>query len=166
MKNKIEKKGVVVSFIIAAVVIGIFVFIIINNKKEEQNLPEEITSVDENVAPNSVSVIVNEAEPTKNTMEKISKNGDVLVMNYTGRFVDGKTFDSNIDPAFGHVQPFKFTLGKGMVIQGWDEGLLGMKTGEKKTLTVPPEKGYGPNDYSSIPGNSTLVFEVELVGIE
>jgi FK506-binding protein 2 len=109
---------------------------------------------------------VNEASPTKNTMEKISKNGDTLVMNYTGRFVDGKTFDSNVDPAFNHVVPFEFVLGKEMVIKGWDEGLVGMKIGEKKTLTVPPEKGYGPNDYAGIPGNSTLIFEVELVGIK
>lgn len=100
-------------------------------------------------------------------MEKISKNGDVLVMNYTGSLSDGTVFDSNIDPKFGHVQPFEFTLGAGMVIAGWDEGLVGMKVGEKKTLTISPDKGYGEAGVPGvIPPNSTLVFEVELVNIK
>ncbi|MEY2671948.1 MAG: hypothetical protein RL687_365 [Candidatus Parcubacteria bacterium] len=101
------------------------------------------------------------------SMEKIAKNGDVLVMNYTGSLVDGTVFDSNVDPKFGHVQPFEFKLGAGMVIAGWDEGLVGMKVGEKKTLTIAPEKAYGTNGVPGvIPPNSTLVFEVELVNIK
>jgi FKBP-type peptidyl-prolyl cis-trans isomerase len=156
---------VIIVFIVVVFIVGYMVYEISNrNKIDENNL------IDEN---NVINEINNENQEEQeeiiapiNQMDKISKNGDVLIMNYTGRFVDGKIFDSNVLPEFGHVEPFKFTLGAGQVIKGWDEGLLGMKIGEKKTLTIPPEKGYGPNDYHSIPGNSTLIFEVELIGIE
>ncbi len=88
-------------------------------------------------------------------------------MNYTGRLENGTVFDSNVDPKFGHVTPFEFKLGAGMVIKGWDEGLVGMKIGEKKTLTIPPEKGYGATGAgNAIPPNATLIFDVELVGIK
>ena len=100
-----------------------------------------------------------------NNDEQVSKTGDVLSMNYTGRLEDGTVFDSNTDPTFGHVEPFEFTLGAGQVIAGWDEGLVGMKIGEKKTLTIPPEKGYGDREMGKIPPNSTLIFEVELLEI-
>ena len=100
-------------------------------------------------------------------MEQIAKNGDILVMNYTGKLSNGTAFDSNVDPKFGHVQPFQFTLGAGQVIKGWDEGLLGMKVGEKKTLTIPPEKAYGVSGIgNTIPPNATLIFDVELVAIK
>ncbi|MBP9803162.1 MAG: FKBP-type peptidyl-prolyl cis-trans isomerase [Candidatus Pacebacteria bacterium] len=94
-----------------------------------------------------------------------AKAGDVVSVNYTGRLQDGTVFDSNVDPSFGHVEPFVFPLGIGQVIPGWDEGIVGMKVGEKKTLTVPPEKGYGENAVGPIPANSTLVFEVEVLAI-
>ncbi len=100
------------------------------------------------------------------TEERVTKAGDVISMNYTGRLADGTVFDSNVDPKFNHVEPFTFTLGAGQVIPGWDEGLVGMKVGEKRHLVIPPEKAYGPNDYGPIPGNSTLTFDVELTAIQ
>ena len=141
---KKENISVIVSFIIVVCVIGLVIYILMNQKDK--------------VGP--------EMEKTTNSLAGEAKNGDVLVMNYTGRLTNGTVFDSNVDPKFGHVEPFKFTLGAGQVIKGWDEGLLGMKIGEKKTLTIPPEKGYGDRAVSSIPANSTLVFDVELVRIE
>lgn len=116
----------------------------------------------------SSQVVVNIENNKKNNMEeKISKVGDVLVMNYTGQLENGKVFDSNVDPSFGHVEPFRFVLGAGQVIAGWDEGLIGMKIGEKKRLVLPPEKAYGNRTVGDIiPANSTLIFDVELVGIE
>src|SRR5574344_2069243 len=72
---------------------------------------------------NNNSELLQEKSLNKN-MEKISQKGDTLVMNYTGRLTDGTVFDSNVDPKFGHVQPFEFILGAGQVIAGWDEGLL------------------------------------------
>lgn len=170
MKNQKENIGVAVSFIVVTCVIG-FVFYFLMNKKEDKGieLPEiKISDKAAEVSPldNTNEQMGVNPESQTNKMEKISKNGDVLVMNYTGRLQNGTVFDSNVLPEFKHVTPFKFTLGAGEVIQGWDEGLLGMKIGEKKTLTIPPEKGYGSRAVSTIPANSTLIFEVELVGIE
>lgn len=92
-------------------------------------------------------------------------NGDLVTVNYTGAFQDGKAFDSNVDATFGHVQPFQFELGSGQVIKGWDQGVLGMKKGEKRHLVIPSDLAYGPNGYGPIPGGATLVFDVELVSI-
>ncbi len=89
-------------------------------------------------------------------------SGKTVTVNYVGTFTDGTKFDASAD----HGQPFSFTLGAGQVIQGWDQGVAGMKVGGKRKLTVPPELGYGPNDYGSIPGGSTLVFEIELLKVE
>lgn len=94
------------------------------------------------------------------------KNGQTAVMNYTGTFTNGKVFDTNVGPNSSHPEPFEFVLGAGMVIQGWDKGILGMKVGEKRTLVIPSSLAYGPNDYGPIPGGSTLIFEVELTGIK
>ncbi len=96
----------------------------------------------------------------------VSKKGDHLTMNYTGKLLNGTSFDSNIDPKFQHVAPFDFIIGAGMVIQGWEQGLLGMKVGEKRTLTIPAGMAYGAQSPSpAIPANSALVFDVELLKI-
>lgn len=91
-----------------------------------------------------------------------AKVGDAVTVNYTGTFTNGTKFDSSYD----HGQPFSFTLGAGQVIPGWDQGVQGMKVGGKRRLTVPPELGYGSQDYGPIPGNSTLIFEVELLKVQ
>lgn len=97
---------------------------------------------------------------------KVAQSGDMVAMSYTGRLPDGTVFDSNIDPKFGHVEPFIFTLGAGQVIPGWDQGIVGMKEGEKKTLTVAPEDAYGAQGVPGvIPPNATLIFDVELLAI-
>ena len=97
------------------------------------------------------------------TAERVARGGDQLTVHYTGRLENGTKFDSSVDRG----DPFRFTLGAGQVIRGWDEGFLGMKIGEKKTLTIPPEKGYGARGAPpAIPPNATLVFEVELLGIQ
>jgi peptidylprolyl isomerase len=93
-----------------------------------------------------------------------AKNGDVVVVNYIGTLQStGAKFDSSYDRA----EPFVFTLGAGNVIKGWDEGLLGMKVGDKRKLIIPPELGYGEKGAGqTIPPNSTLVFEIELIGLK
>jgi len=88
--------------------------------------------------------------------------GKEVTVHYTGVFSDGKKFDSSIDRGV----PFTFTLGAGQVIKGWDVGVEGMQVGGKRILVVPPELGYGANDYGPIPGNSTLIFEIELLGVK
>ena len=87
--------------------------------------------------------------------------GKQVMVHYTGWLTDGKKFDSSKD----HGQPFSFALGRGQVIQGWDEGVVGMKVGGRRKLTIPPEMGYGKQGFpGAIPPDSTLIFEVELLG--
>ena len=86
--------------------------------------------------------------------------GQDVSVNYRGTLENGKEFDSSYGRA-----PFNFSLGSGQVIKGWDEGVAGMKIGGKRKLIIPPELGYGKRGIGSIPPNSTLIFEVELLGI-
>ncbi|RAO67062.1 uncharacterized protein BHQ10_003074 [Talaromyces amestolkiae] len=89
-------------------------------------------------------------------------NGDTVKMHYRGTLADGgKQFDASYDRG----TPLSFKLGTGRVIKGWDQGLLDMCVGEKRTLTIPPELGYGERAMGPIPAGSTLVFETELVEI-
>ena len=89
--------------------------------------------------------------------------GSTVDVHYTGWLTDGSKFDSSLDRG----QPFSFALGGGMVIQGWDQGVVGMKVGGKRKLTIPPELGYGQRGAGGvIPPNATLVFEVELLAVK
>ena len=89
-------------------------------------------------------------------------SGKGVSVHYTGTLTDGSKFDSSLDR--GH--PFDFTLGAGMVIVGWDEGVAGMRVGGKRRLTIPPEKAYGDRGFGDIiPPGSTLVFEIELLDV-
>lgn len=90
------------------------------------------------------------------------KKGDTVDINYVGTLTNGQKFDASAD----HGGPFTTQIGVGQVIKGWDEGIIGMKVGGKRTLTIPPSLGYGDQQAGSIPPNSTLIFHVELVGIK
>jgi FKBP-type peptidyl-prolyl cis-trans isomerase len=145
--EKKKEMNIVVAVVICLAVLGVLIFISINNK-----VNMDTTNVNDNVP--------------SNTGEATAQSGDMVAMNYTGRLKDGTVFDSNVDPKFNHVEPFVFPLGAGRVIAGWDKGIVGMKVGEKKTLTIPPEDAYGANGIPGvIPPNATLIFEVELLAI-
>ena len=95
----------------------------------------------------------------------VAAAGDTVTVHYVGTFTNGTVFDaSKSHPET--VQGFSFPLGAGRVIQGWDQGVAGMKVGGKRHLVIPASLGYGPNDYGPIPGNSTLIFDVELLKVQ
>ncbi|HEY3595154.1 MAG TPA: FKBP-type peptidyl-prolyl cis-trans isomerase [Polyangiaceae bacterium] len=89
-----------------------------------------------------------------------ARTGQTVVVHYVGTLTNGKKFDSSRDRG----DPFVFPLGGGQVIKGWDQGIVGMKIGQLRKLTIPPHLGYGARGFPPvIPANSTLVFEVELL---
>jgi FKBP-type peptidyl-prolyl cis-trans isomerase len=169
MKHQKGNTSVIVSFIAIVCLIGLIIYALMNRGKEISPVEDVAYSTEKDGVTTSQPLAQENSLTPKKSMEQtqVATNGDTLVMNYTGRLTDGTVFDSNVDPRFGHVQPFSFVLGAGQVIKGWDEGLVGMKVGEKKTLTIPPEKGYGARGAgNAIPPNATLIFDVELVTIK
>ena len=91
-----------------------------------------------------------------------ARAGQQVSVHYTGWLTDGRKFDSSVDRG----QPFPFQLGAGQVIQGWDQGVAGMKVGGKRKLTISPELGYGARGFpGAIPPHSVLVFEIELLDV-
>ena len=99
----------------------------------------------------------------KGTGDERPDKGDEVVVHYTGTLLDGTKFDSSVDRG----DPFKFRLGLGQVIKGWDQGLLGMKLGEKRQVIIPGAEGYGAAGFPAwgIPPNGTLDFTLEVLSI-
>lgn len=91
-----------------------------------------------------------------------AKVGDMVAVHYAGRLQNGTEFDNS----HKRGAPIEFTIGAGQVIQGWEEGIAGMKVGGERTLVIPPEKAYGDAGIGPIPGGATLIFTVELVELK
>ncbi len=149
----------IISIILTIAVIVIGWMLISNNKTStsKTGLNEIQQKVFENILAGGKLKVVT----TQEGSGPESKIGDRVGMNYVGKLENGTVFDSNTDSN----APYMFTLGEGRVIQGWDIGVLGMKKGEKRTLTIASELAYGSAQYGVIPPNSTLIFDVELVSI-
>ena len=92
----------------------------------------------------------------------LAEPGDILTVHYVGTLSDGQVFDSSLERNL----PFSFTLGAGQVIRGWDEGFSGMRVGGRRRLIIAPDYGYGEFGVGTVPPNSTLFFEIELLNAE
>lgn len=156
--------------LIVVVVVAGLVYITINKKVSAPVVQEEeqVGEVEQNInMENTKGVDGVKVTILKEGTGAVAKSGDTVAMNYTGALTNGTVFDSNIDPKFGHVQPFVFTIDGQQVIKGWDIGVAGMKIGEKRKLELSPDFAYGATGAgSAIPPNATLIFEVELLGIK
>jgi FKBP-type peptidyl-prolyl cis-trans isomerase len=94
---------------------------------------------------------------------QVAKEGSHVRVHYTGWLTTGKKFDSSVDAG----KPYDFTIGNGQVIKGWEEGVAGMKVGGKRQLRIPPQLAYGESGYpGAIPPNATLVFDIQLLGVQ
>lgn len=153
-----NKTALSIIIIIVVLVAGFFIF---RHKGAETGFTDNQQKVYEKILADGKLKIVT----TKEGTGAESKIGDSVTVNYTGKLENGTTFDSNVDPKFQHVQPFSFTLGQGRVIQGWELGVLGMKVGEKRTLTIASDLAYGDGGQGPIPPKATLIFDVEVTAI-
>lgn len=144
----------VILFVIALVIIAVLV--VIGYRNGETTQVDQGAAVGTAPSGNPLSI-----QDTLVGTGAEAKTGDTVTVHYVGKLTDGTTFDSSVDRG----EPFTFTLGAGQVIRGWDEGLVGMKVGGTRMLTISPEFGYGANAVGPIPANSTLIFEVQLISV-
>jgi len=150
-------------FIFTTICICILIFFLLESKKDS-NRESVLNTEDLNLEENSdMDFTELNIEILREGSGNESKSGDTLVVNYLGTLKDGTKFDSSYDRG----EPFEFTLGNSSVIEGWEQGMLGMKVGEKRKIEIPSSMGYGENGIvGTIPGKSGLIFEVELLEIK
>lgn len=168
MKNKIF-------LLVCAIIAVVAVYVLMVGKSVVA--PKEVGTETKNISNKETQVkkenvnSTNEKKPMaleiktiqEGTGERVIKSGDTIAVHYTGKLTDGTKFDSSVDRG----TPFEFKIGQGMVIQGWEQGFIGAKVGEKRTLTIPSELGYGSRGAgASIPPNATLIFDVEVISIK
>jgi FKBP-type peptidyl-prolyl cis-trans isomerase len=150
----------IVLFLVVAV--GLIAGGMYYNKKSDQKAQEELEKSREQAQTSIQNQMDNliTKDVTVGSGEE-AKAGDKVTVNYVGTLENGTEFDNS----YKRGTPFQFTVGAGEVIKGWDLGVAGMKVGGKRTLSIPPELGYGANQVGPIPANSTLNFTVELLSI-
>ncbi len=157
---------IVISVIIVAfILLNIFAMIRGDMTQPTVDTNEQMTNMDTELLEEAIGIEADEfdIEVVEEGSGETSKEGDTLVVHYTGRLLDGTVFDSSVDRG----EPFEFVLGQGMVIEGWEEGMKDMQEGEKRILTIPSSLGYGEfGSPPNIPGNAGLEFEVELIEIK
>jgi len=151
--------------IIAIILLGVIGFIFSSNKNpqevDNQSIKQEVNN---NRTQQEEIMEITELQIVDTTVGegKEAILGKVVSVHYTGTLTDGTKFDSSVD----RETPFQFTLGAGQVIQGWDQGVIGMKVGGKRTLTIPSDLAYGPTGRpGTIPPSATLIFDIELLDV-
>lgn len=156
-----KKNYILFAIIIIIAIVGYFSFLFFNKpariKSEQDNNQADQSPAVNNDIKNMKIEVLKEGTGTE------AKNGDYVTVHYVGTFENGEKFDSSVDRGV----PFPFTLGAGQVIKGWDLGVLNMKVGEKRRLTIPSDLAYGDSGSfdGAIPPKATLIFEVELLKI-
>jgi FKBP-type peptidyl-prolyl cis-trans isomerase len=147
-----------------AAVIGLALLVTACAKKETQNQEPQVNAAASVPAGQVITTSSGlQYQILKEGLGTGALSGKKVSVHYTGWLMDGKKFDSSVDRG----QPFQFQLGAGQVIKGWDEGVAGMKIGEKRKLTIPSSLGYGERGAGgAIPPNATLIFDVELLGVQ
>lgn len=160
------KKKLLVGAVVAAIaIIGLVVFAIFGNgAKNKDNMDNK------NSGPSAQSVSSGSDDTTGLVVEDIKvgngrevKTGDMVSVNYVGKLANGTKFDSSYD----RKVPFDFKVGAEGIIKGWNKGIIGMKAGGKRKLTIPPALGYDAQGAGKvIPPNATLTFEVELISVK
>lgn len=168
-----QQKNIVQIIAIIAILFGVYKLLAVSPPKTEEVTiakPAEPTELQiqptikaQETKPNMPEVTKLEITDLKVGTGAEVKSGDIVSIHYTGTFLDGKKFDSSVDRG----QPFETAIGVGQVIKGWDQGVVGMKVGGKRKLTIPYALAYGEAGIpGAIPPKSTLVFDVELLNIK
>ena len=148
-----SKKEKVAVFLAIAVVVIFIVIPMFSLTDSFKNINQDTFNID----PNQEELVIRDLEIGAGL---VAETGDQLTVHYRGLLEDGTIFDSSLERS-----PLKFTLGVGAVILGWDEGLLGMREGGSRLLIIPPSYAYGERQIGSIPPNSLLIFEVNLLEV-
>lgn len=166
-------KGVIAGIVIA-IIAAIGLLFISQTSSNTAPTPTPVSTATENTSvlcatqPPALAGIKDEDVKELKTEDKMigsgaeATTGKHVVMNYIGRLTNGTKFDASCDRG----QTFDFDLGAGRVIQGWDQGIVGMKVGGIRRLIIPSNLGYGPSGSGPIPPNAALVFDVELVAVQ
>lgn len=158
-------KLIPILIVIAVIAGGIYLYqSYAKNKAPIENNEQATTTEEQATNTNNFEIQGMKVEILKEGTGQEAKSGDTVTVNYVGTFEDGNKFDSSIDRGV----PFSFTLGAGTIIKGWDLGVVGMKVGEKRKLTIPSDLAYGETGAADglIPPNATLVFEIDLLSIK
>lgn len=150
----------IIIFSAAIILIYALITIVINLPGKKTEIAKTTFNAAQPTGTTAPSADLRIEDITPGTGEK-ANTGQSITVNYIGTLTNGDKFDSSYD----RKSPFTFTLGAGEVIKGWDQGLIGLRIGGKRKLTIPAELGYGSKSQGTIPPNSTLIFEVELLDI-